>query len=33
LQDTPYGSRDFTVKDPEGYSWSVGTYDPWASHA
>jgi uncharacterized glyoxalase superfamily protein PhnB len=32
LQDTPYGSREFGVKDPEGHSWSVGTYDPWASH-
>ncbi|MGA3371086.1 MAG: VOC family protein [Terracidiphilus sp.] len=32
LQDTPYGSREFTVKDPEGHSWSAGTYDPWAKH-
>jgi uncharacterized glyoxalase superfamily protein PhnB len=32
LQDTPYGSREFGVKDPEGHSWSVGTYDPWAAH-
>jgi uncharacterized glyoxalase superfamily protein PhnB len=32
LKDTGYGSREFTVKDPEGHSWSVGTYDPWASH-
>ena len=32
LQDTPYGSREFTVKDPEGYSWSLGTYDPWQPH-
>jgi uncharacterized glyoxalase superfamily protein PhnB len=32
LQDTPYGSREFGVKDPEGHSWSVGTYDPWAVH-
>jgi uncharacterized glyoxalase superfamily protein PhnB len=32
LQDTPYGSREFSVKDPEGHSWSVGTYDPWAAH-
>ncbi len=32
LQDTPYGSREFTVKDPEGHTWSAGTYDPWASH-
>jgi uncharacterized glyoxalase superfamily protein PhnB len=29
LHDTPYGSRDFTVKDPEGHTWYVGTYDPW----
>jgi uncharacterized glyoxalase superfamily protein PhnB len=32
VQDTPYGSREFSVKDPEGHSWSVGTYDPWAAH-
>ena len=32
LQDTPYGSREFTVKDTEGHSWSAGTYDPWAKH-
>lgn len=29
LQNMECGSREFTVKDPEGYSWSVGTYDPW----
>jgi uncharacterized glyoxalase superfamily protein PhnB len=29
LNNTDYGSREFTVKDPEGHSWSVGTYDPW----
>jgi uncharacterized glyoxalase superfamily protein PhnB len=33
LQDTPYGSREFAVKDPEGHSWSAGTYDPWAAQA
>jgi len=32
LQNTDYGSREFTIKDPEGHSWSVGTYDPWAKH-
>ena len=32
LQDTNYGSREFSVKDPEGHSWSAGTYDPWADH-
>ncbi|HUA98858.1 MAG TPA: VOC family protein [Terracidiphilus sp.] len=30
--DMDYGSREFTVKDPEGYSWTLGTYDPWAAH-
>lgn len=33
IQDTPYGSREFTVKDPEGHSWSVGTYDPWTAQS
>lgn len=32
LADMPYGSREFAVKDPEGHSWSAGTYDPWATH-
>jgi uncharacterized glyoxalase superfamily protein PhnB len=31
IQDTAYGSREFSVKDPEGHSWSVGTYDPWGT--
>ena len=31
LQNTDYGSREFSVKDPEGHSWSVGTYNPWAA--
>jgi uncharacterized glyoxalase superfamily protein PhnB len=33
LQNTGYGSREFSVKDPEGHSWSVGTYNPWTAHA
>lgn len=24
--DTPYGSREFSCRDPEGHIWSVGTY-------
>jgi uncharacterized glyoxalase superfamily protein PhnB len=28
LHDTAYGSRDFTVRDPEGNVWSFGTYRP-----
>ena len=26
LTDQDYGSRDFTIRDPEGVYWSVGTY-------
>jgi hypothetical protein len=31
--DTDYGSHDFTVRDPEGNIWNVGTYDPATSAA
>jgi uncharacterized glyoxalase superfamily protein PhnB len=30
LQDTDYGSREFSARDPEGNVWSFGTYDPFA---
>src|SRR5688500_14651637 len=30
LEETDYGSRDFSVKDPEGNLWSFGTYRPQA---
>jgi uncharacterized glyoxalase superfamily protein PhnB len=33
LQQMEYGSREFTVSDPEGHSWSVGTYDPWSARS
>ena len=26
LEDTDFGSRTFTVRDPEGNLWSFGTY-------
>jgi uncharacterized glyoxalase superfamily protein PhnB len=29
LQDMDYGSREFNVLDPEGNSWTLGTYNPW----
>jgi len=29
LQDTDYGSREFSARDPEGNMWSFGTYDPF----
>lgn len=28
LSDTDYGSRDFSVRDPEGHIWNFGTYHP-----
>ena len=27
-RDTDYGSREYTVRDPDGNLWSVGTYRP-----
>ncbi|TCT02174.1 VOC family protein [Aquabacter spiritensis] len=31
LQDTPYGSREYSLRDPGGHLWSFGTYDPLAA--
>ena len=28
LEDTPYGSREYSARDPDGHSWSFGTYKP-----
>jgi uncharacterized glyoxalase superfamily protein PhnB len=30
LADMPYGSREYSARDPEGNLWSFGTYDPYA---
>lgn len=30
IEDMDYGSREFSVRDPEGNLWSLGTYDPRA---
>jgi uncharacterized glyoxalase superfamily protein PhnB len=27
-EDTEYGSREYSTRDPGGYSWSFGTYRP-----
>ncbi len=32
LQTMDYGGRSFSVRDPEGYHWSVGEYDPWRAN-
>lgn len=29
LEDQPYGSREYSARDPEGNLWSFGTYDPY----
>lgn len=31
LEDTDYGSREYSARDLEGYHWSFGTYRPAAS--
>lgn len=28
LTDQPYGSREYAARDPEGYLWTFGTYQP-----
>ncbi len=30
LQRMDYGGQSFSIRDPEGYLWSVGEYSPWA---
>jgi uncharacterized glyoxalase superfamily protein PhnB len=30
LKEMEYGGKAFSLRDPEGYLWSVGEYDPWA---
>jgi uncharacterized glyoxalase superfamily protein PhnB len=30
LHDEPYGSREYSAKDPEGNNWYFGTYQPFA---
>jgi uncharacterized glyoxalase superfamily protein PhnB len=32
LNEPEYGGKAFACKDPEGYIWWVGSYDPWAEH-
>jgi len=28
LEDTPYGSREYSARDLEGHLWNFGTYRP-----
>jgi uncharacterized glyoxalase superfamily protein PhnB len=29
LEEKGYGGKAFTCRDPEGYLWNVGMYNPW----
>ena len=31
LEDTDYGSREYTARDLDGHAWSFGTYRPEAT--
>lgn len=30
IKDESHGGRGYTCRDPEGYVWNFGTYDPWS---
>ena len=29
IADQDYGGRLYTARDPEGYLWNFGSYNPW----
>ncbi|MGI9286568.1 MAG: VOC family protein, partial [Pseudomonadales bacterium] len=29
VEDQDYGGRLYSCRDPEGYLWNFGSYDPW----
>ncbi|MDX3907846.1 MAG: glyoxalase [Pigmentiphaga sp.] len=29
IQEEDYGGKGYSLKDPEGYIWHFGSYDPW----
>ena len=29
IKDEDYGGRDYSCRDPEGFLWNFGTYNPW----
>ena len=33
IADQEYGGRLYTARDPEGYLWNFGSYDPWAEQS
>ena len=33
IRDEDYGGRGYSCRDPEGYIWNFGSYDPWKPDA
>lgn len=33
IADQDYGGRGYACRDPEGYLWWFGSYNPWQAHA
>lgn len=33
LKEEEYGGKSYTCKDPEGYLWNFGNYNPWSEKA
>ena len=33
LEAKSYGGSSFIVRDPEGYIWSIGEYNPWSTES
>jgi uncharacterized glyoxalase superfamily protein PhnB len=33
IKDEDYGGRGYSCRDPEGYIWNFGSYDPWVAEA
>jgi uncharacterized glyoxalase superfamily protein PhnB len=33
LKEMDYGGKAFACRDLEGHLWSIGTYNPWETHA
>lgn len=31
IADQDYGGRLYSCRDPEGYIWDIGSYDPWVA--
>lgn len=32
IKDEDYGGRVYSCRDPEGFLWNFGSYDPWSAN-